>query len=58
MLQIDYDIDDFIDYCEVKRLSKKTVKSYEQTLRLLAMYLKNECEVKEAGDVREYIKYL
>lgn len=63
MLQIDYDIDDFIDYCEVKRLSKKTVKSYEQTLRLFAMYLKNECEVKEAGDVRkihvrEYIKYL
>ena len=63
MLQIDYDIDDFIDYCEVKRLSKKTVKSYEQTLRLFVMYLKNECEVKEAGDVREihvreYIKYL
>ena len=23
MLQIDYDIDDFIDYCDVKRLSKK-----------------------------------
>lgn len=63
MLQIDYDIDDFIDYCDVKRLSKKTITSYEQTLRLFAMYLKNECEVKEAGDVkeihvREYIKYL
>ena len=26
MLQIDYDIDDFIDYYEVKRLSKKTIK--------------------------------
>ena len=25
MLQIDYDIDDFIDYCDVKRLSKKTI---------------------------------
>lgn len=63
MLQIDYDIDDFIEYCEVKNLSKKTTKSYEQTLRLFAMYLKNECEVKEAGDVkeihiREYMKYL
>ncbi len=63
MLQIDYDIDDFIDYCDVKRLSKKTISSYEQTLRLFAIYLKNECEVKEAGDVREihireYVKYL
>lgn len=63
MLEIDYDIDDFIDYCDVKRLSKKTITIYEQTLRLFAMYLKNECEVKEAGDVRkihvrEYIKYL
>ncbi len=53
MLQIDYDIDDFIDYCDVKNLSKKTITSYEQTLRLFAMYLKNECEVKEAGDVKE-----
>lgn len=63
MLQIDYDIDDIIDYYEVKFLSKKTVKSYEQILRLFAIYLKNECEVKEVGDVmeihiREYIKYL
>ncbi len=28
MLQIDYDIDDFIDYCEVKKLSKKTLKTW------------------------------
>ena len=40
MLQIDYDIDDIIDYYEVKILSKKTVKSYEQILRLFAIYLK------------------
>lgn len=63
MEQIDYDIDDFINYCEVKNLSKKTVNSYEQTLRLFALYLKSECNVKEAGEVkemhiREYIKHL
>lgn len=63
MEQIDYDIDDFMTYCEVKNLSKKTISSYEQTLRLFAIFLKNECKVKEAGEIkeihiREYIKQL
>ena len=63
MEQIDYDIDDFMNYCEVKNLSKKTINSYEQTLRLFALFLKSECNVKEAGEVkemhiREYIKHL
>jgi len=63
MEQIDYDIDDFINYCEVKNLSKKTVSSYEQTLRLFAIFLKEECQVKEAEQVkeihiREYMKNL
>ena len=63
MEQIDYDVDDFMNYCEVKNLSKKTLSSYEQTLKLLVLYLKNEHNVKEAGEVKElhikeYIKYL
>ena len=53
MEQIDYDIDDFLNYCEVKNLSKKTINSYEQTLRLFAIFLKNECSIQEAGQVRE-----
>lgn len=63
MEQIDYDIDDFMTYCEVKNLSKKTISSYEQRLRLFAMFLKRKFNVKEAGEVkeihiREYIKHL
>lgn len=63
MEQIDYDADDFMNYCEVKNLSRKTLSSYEQTLKLLVLYLKNEHNVKEAGKVtelhiEEYIKYL
>ncbi len=38
MEQIDYDVDDFIDYCASKNLSTKTIGSYEQTLRLLVQY--------------------
>ncbi len=41
MEQIDYDVDDFMNYCEVKNLSKKTLSSYEQTLKLLVLYLKD-----------------
>ena len=63
MEQIDYDVDEFIDYCTSKNLSTKTIRSYEQTLRLLAQYLKDNYKVKSAGDtkelhIREYIKYL
>lgn len=63
MEQIDYDIDDFMTYWEVKNLSQKTLRSYEQTLRLFAQYLKEKFNIKEAGHVkeihiREYIKYL
>lgn len=63
MEQIDYDVDDIMNYCKVKNLSKKTLSSYEQTLKLLVLYLKNEHNVKGAGEVKElhikeYIKYL
>ena len=34
MSKFDYEIDDFIGYCDSKGLSKKSMRSYEQTLRL------------------------
>lgn len=33
------DVEMFIEYCENKRLAAKTIGSYEQTLRLLALWL-------------------
>lgn len=33
------DIEMFIEHCENKGLAKKTIGSYEQTLRLLMLYL-------------------
>lgn len=56
MEQIDYDIDDFMTYWEVKNLSQKTLRSYEQTLRLFAQYLKEKFNIKEAGHVKEISK--
>lgn len=38
--EIIYYIQDFIDYCRYKELStKKTLKSYESTLKLFAKYI-------------------
>ena len=63
MTKFDYEIDDFMCYCDSKKLSKKTKRSYEQTLRLFAKYLKEEKGVESTKEVttdmvREYIVYL
>ena len=34
MEKIDYEVDDFVNYCDYKGLSPKSMKSYEQTLIL------------------------
>ncbi|MFB4160584.1 tyrosine-type recombinase/integrase [Geomicrobium sp. JSM 1781026] len=56
-------IDDFMLYCDSKNLSKKTLSSYEQTLRLFAHYVDRVHGVDDASKVstdmiRSYIKYL
>jgi len=59
----DYYIEDFMLYCVSKNLSKKTMKSYEQTLKLFQLYMEKEQDTKEVDKVdtkqiREYISYL
>lgn len=50
-------------YCDSKNLSKKTMMSYEQTLRLFFIYLQEEKQVADMNKVtetliREYINYI
>ena len=45
MEKIDLEVDDFINYCDYKNLSVKTIGSYEQTLRLFIRYLQEECSI-------------
>lgn len=47
MEKIDYEIDDFMNYCDYNNLSKKSMKSYEQTLRLFVKYLTDRDEKEE-----------
>ena len=63
MHEMDLQIDDFMLECSTKGLSKKTINSYESTIRLLAEYLEKEWKIEDANEVkdlhlRSYIKYL
>lgn len=55
--------EDFMLFCTSKNLSPKTLKSYEQTLKLFQLYLQKEFGIDSPKDVRafhirHYIKYL
>lgn len=55
-------IQDFLDYCSYKNLSKKTIKSYNQTLMLFMRYLEEEKGIEDVnkidkGIVEEYINF-
>jgi integrase/recombinase XerD len=50
-------------YCSSKDLSKKTLASYEQTLKLFGLFMQNEFNITEVDEIhtnhiRHYIKYL
>ncbi|GAA0780301.1 tyrosine-type recombinase/integrase [Hathewaya limosa] len=55
MYKINYLIDEFMIFCESKNLSKKTMMSYEQSLKLFAKYLLEEKDIINATDVTEKI---
>jgi len=42
MKKVSFTIDEFMIYCESKNLSKKTMMSYEKTLRLFSKYLEED----------------
>lgn len=63
MKDFDYYVEDFMLYCSAKNLSIKTMKSYEQTLKLFQLYMEKEQDTKEVDKVttrqiRQYVEYL
>ena len=62
-MRIEYQMNEFLNSCVEKGLSKKTCKSYEQTLILFAQYLKKTYKIEDAAKVktemiREYLQYI
>lgn len=56
-------VEEFMIYCTSKRLSKKTLQSYEQTLKLFYCYLKENFKVEDVekvtkSHIRQYVNYL
>lgn len=63
MNDIEFQLDNFMLYCSSKNLSRKTLASYEQALKLFAVYMQEKFSVQETtkvqtGHIRQYIKYL
>lgn len=63
MTDFKFQLDNFMLYCPSKNLSRKTLASYEQTLKLFVAHLKKEFQVEEvkkvqSGHLRQYIKHL
>lgn len=48
-------VDDFMFNCQSKNLSKKSMGSYEQTLKLFAKYLEQEKKITDITEVTEKI---
>ena len=51
MERIDFEIDDFMNNCDYKNLSRKTMKSYEQSLRLFVKYLNDRNEEEKRSPI-------
>ncbi|MFB5576644.1 MULTISPECIES: tyrosine-type recombinase/integrase [Bacillus cereus group] len=56
-------VENFLLHCDAKHLSRKTIRSYDQTLKLFASYLERELKITDVDKVkplhiRTYIKYL
>lgn len=63
MKDFNYYIEDFMLFCVSKNLAQKTMKSYEQTLKLFQLYMEKEQGIREidkvtSKQIREYIGYL
>ncbi|WP_342436345.1 site-specific integrase [Paenibacillus sp. FSL L8-0436] len=61
--ELEYYLEDFLAYCQNKNLSRKTIGSYEQSLKLFIAYLKDKHDVEKVsevrtGHIRQYIAYV
>lgn len=55
-------IEDFMEYCRLKGLSRKTMKSYESSLLLFSKYVEEEFQLSKVEEIKlthtkEYVKF-
>ncbi len=52
-LTFDWQIDEFMVYCQSKQLRPKSMQSYEQALRLFERWCKEERQIEKVDEVKE-----
>ena len=52
-LTFDWQIDEFMVYCQSKQLRPKSMQSYEQALRLFERWCKEERQIENVDEVKE-----
>jgi integrase/recombinase XerD len=63
LTDFEFQVDNFMLFCSSKNLSRKTLASYEQTLKLFGIYLEqihgiSDVKKVTSAHVRHYVKYL
>lgn len=58
-----FQIEDYLVYCKTKGLAVKTIKSYEQSLRLFAKYCEDKHRIENVNELSgkiivEYLTYV
>ena len=58
----DFYIEDFMEYCKLKELSRKTMRAYESSLLLFSKYVDEEFQLLRVGEIKsehviDYIKF-
>ncbi len=59
---LNFYIEDFMEHCKLKGLSKKTMKSYEASLMLFSKYIEDEFQISRIEEIKgkhtnEYVKF-
>lgn len=48
MTDFEFQLDNFMLYCSSKNLARKTLASYEQTMKLFGKYLSEQFQIEDA----------
>ncbi|WP_315112990.1 tyrosine-type recombinase/integrase [Clostridium intestinale] len=51
--ELEYTVEEYLSACDMKNLSKKTLKSYDQTLRLFIKYLEENYKIKDIKQLKK-----
>jgi integrase/recombinase XerD len=52
---LEYTVEEYLTACDMKNLSKKTIKSYDQSLKLFAKYVQDNCKINNINQLKKTV---